>query len=324
MPKPISKKKCKSLQRVWVKRSRRSKAYCRKKPSRPRAPALAEPRAPALAEPREHAIVAPRWPFMYGFTSELNFNIECEQVEGAILKFMDDYFRDNFQIIEEEFNVILFRYYRHYRRDFPEPELTLVSIRRENCSIRFIFSSHEKISNGAHRMILDAIDNVNIILPQAQIRALFEIYHYDMNEVGFTSHLPDYTNEANLSNPQYRYQFKVGVVIDDYFCDSPVVNDLKENVRNYIIENRERLIRRMNNGLTAAGKNMIVSTLTFDVEKCSFNFMIENGGPLSAVDFQFLCRGHEWEILTEDEFNQVSDRFAVRLNDPFSAEYNGF
>jgi hypothetical protein len=59
----------------------------------------------------------------------------------------------------------------------------------------------------------------------------------------------------------------------------------------------------------------------FDVEKCSFNFMIENDGPLSAVDFQFLCRGHEWEILTEDEFNIVSGDFTVRLNDPFSAEY---
>jgi hypothetical protein len=337
MPKPISKKKCKSLKRVWVKRSNRAKAYCRKKPSRnsvrpARAPRA--PRAPVEPMPAREPEVAAREPmqamgaqvYHYGFRSDMKFVqnetiLECDRVEVDIKRFIDYYFRDNLDTISEQFNRMLSIYYGYADRDFPEPELNLDSIRRENCSIRFMFSSNSRIPTQAHRLILDVIDNIYAIFPQEQIRQLFETYQYDMDEFGFTYHLPDYENEANLSDPQYRYQFKVGVVIDDYSCDSREVVDLKENIRDFINQNQERLIRRMTNSLTVAGKNMNVPILRFDVEKCSFNFMIDNGGPLSAVDYNFLSRGHEWEILTEDEFNIVSGDFTVRLNDPFSAEY---
>jgi hypothetical protein len=334
MPKKISsKKKCQSLGRVWVKRSRRAKAYCRKKPARPvpRAADVPVPRAADIPVPRAADIPVPRLEgpgYHYGFLSELKFVqdgrvLECEQVNQVIKTVMDDYFRDSLPMIAERFNVRLYHLYRIIARGFTEPDLTLESIRRENCSIYVRFHSNEKISRGAHQLIRDAIDDIQFLFPREGIQLLFDRLHYDIDEFTFTSHLPDYTNEANLSDPHYRYAFKTHVLIDQHACNDAVVRELKQNLVNYTIEDRDRLIERLNAALRQQGKNMNVVTLRFEPETCHFKFEIQNQGPLSALDYQFISRGHEWEILTEEECNDVSgDAFTLRLNDPFRAEYD--
>jgi hypothetical protein len=116
--------------------------------------------------------------------------------------------------------------------------------------------------------------------------------------------------------------FKSQVLIDEHECNDADIMELKQNLRNYTIENRDRLSERLNQGLRREGKNMNVIGLRFEPETCHFKFDIQNQGPLSALDYQYICRGHEWDMLTEDEFNEVSgEEFTLRLNDPFSAEY---
>lgn len=303
--KKSAEKKCKKDGRVWVKRTSRAKAYCRDKPRR------AQPGgADAFHEPG--GVDADD--YKYEFTSELKFEREdgervpCELVHQDIKNFIDNHFNTELRDIQEGFNI----YFNQtlVANGIQVPDLTLTSISRENCSIKFVFSSPVKITKRVYRrLIIDTLDNVNIFIQQDdELRGLF--LEHNIVEFSFLTHpIPYYKNEANLSDTDYQYKFKVYTLFtqngEGIGCNNEGISDLKRRIMQRTVELNDILCGRLNRHLAVNNKhNMVVTNVSFNFRMCVFIFTIQNNGPLTEADYRFISQ-YNWDILTDEEIADI-------------------
>lgn len=255
--------------------------------------------------------------YKYKFSSELKFQTEdgvrvpCESVHQSIKNYIDNYVHLKLSFIQDRFK----KFFNHslVSKRIPVPDLKLTSIKRENCSIKFVFSSSVKISKRVYQILVsDVLVNPFIFLKETlPLNLLFLQNNYDMSEFSFLSLAkPNYKNEDNLSDPDYQYMFKINMHFtkngEFIRCNDEHINvQWKRLIIHRVAELNDTIRRRLNGELIKNNKhNMVVTKVYFDFDMCFFSFLIQNNEPLSKEDYRFISE-YDWTILTEQEITDI-------------------